>query len=130
MTILSKYLSPLLLAGLSASPAYADCGKHQPAAEDVTSAAALHVAAVDDMNTDADRTMGRAIDDSVITGKVKGELIDEDDIDANDIDVDTRDGVVTLTGTVDSEEEAQRAEELARSVDGVKSVQAQLSVSQ
>ena len=45
------------------------------------------------------------------------------------IDVDTKDGTVTLTGSVDSPENVQRATQVASTVNGVKSVDNRLAVS-
>jgi len=69
-----------------------------------------------------ERTMGTMVDDSTISSKVKIELISAADVKARNIDVDVLNGVVTLTGLVDSTTEAKRAEEIAKSVEGVKSV--------
>jgi hyperosmotically inducible protein len=44
------------------------------------------------------------------------------------IDVDSEDGVVTLKGKVDSAEAKKKAEEIAKKVDGVKSVKNELKV--
>lgn len=46
-----------------------------------------------------------------------------------EIDVAARDGVVTLTGVVASDEQAQSAERLAWSVEGVQAVESRLEVS-
>jgi hyperosmotically inducible protein len=56
-------------------------------------------------------------------------LANDDLTDALDIDVDTSHGMVTLKGSVSSQAEADRAVELARTVDGVKDVQSQLHIS-
>lgn len=74
------------------------------------------------------RTVGTQIDDATITTRVKAQLTDDEVVKARDVDVDTLDGVVTLSGRVESEEERERAEELARSVDGVRDVQNLLEV--
>jgi osmotically-inducible protein OsmY len=44
------------------------------------------------------------------------------------IDVDSDNGVVTLKGKVDTAEAKKKAEEIARKVDGVKSVKNELTV--
>lgn len=74
------------------------------------------------------RTVGTQIDDATITTRVKAQLTDDEVVQARDVDVDTLDGVVTLGGRVASEEERARAEEVARSVDGVRDVQNLLEV--
>ena len=65
---------------------------------------------------------GELIDDSVITTKVKAELLNDKNVSAMDIKVETFKGRVLLAGYVKSPDERQRAEGLARSVPGVKTV--------
>lgn len=67
--------------------------------------------------------------DSWITTKVKAELAKDEVTKARNIDVDTKNGIVTLSGTVDSTAEKQKAEQNARSVKGVKDVTSDLAVS-
>ena len=66
--------------------------------------------------------------DSAITVKVKSALVADPDIKSLRIDVDTQDGVVTLSGTVPSAANAERAGKVAKDIDGVKSVQNRLTV--
>ena len=44
--------------------------------------------------------MGTKLDDSVTTGKVKTALMDADDVKAGEINVETKGGVVQLSGFV------------------------------
>jgi hyperosmotically inducible periplasmic protein len=60
--------------------------------------------------------------DAWITTKVKSEFGTTKDVSATDISVSTNDGVVTLRGTVATQAEKARAERVAQSVKGVKSV--------
>src|SRR5579862_1854853 len=69
-----------------------------------------------------DRAAGGVVDDGVITTKVKAALIAEPETKARDITVITRDGIVQLSGFVDSNEEKTTAAEVARGVDGVRDV--------
>ena len=62
------------------------------------------------------------IKDSEITLKIKTKLIQDPELKAFSIDVDTINGVVTLTGVVESKEQKRRAVEIAASVEGVKKV--------
>jgi hyperosmotically inducible protein len=78
--------------------------------------------------TDANRSAGDVVDDSVITGKVKTALAGDPRISAFQVNVETRDGVVQLSGFVDSSEAKQSAEEVARAVDNVKSVDNEIDV--
>jgi len=88
-------------------------------------------AAVDKAAEDA-KAMGAAagakIDDASITAKVNAELATDKDLSAIRIDVDTKDGVVTLSGPAPSATARERASEIARNVKGVTSVNNQLTV--
>jgi len=77
---------------------------------------------------DPDRTVGEAVDDAGITISVKSRLLDDPQVKGLQIDVDTRDGVVFLTGEVGSDEERQQAIQLARDAKGVRDVQANLTL--
>ena len=79
---------------------------------------------------DPHRTIGETIDDSGITMNVKSRLLDDPDVKGLKIDVDTRDGVVFLTGTVRSDVEKQKAIQLAKDTKGVRDVQANLTIQQ
>jgi hyperosmotically inducible protein len=73
-------------------------------------------------------SMGTKLDDSVTTGKVKTALMDADDVKAGEINVETKGGVVQLSGFVSSAEMKKKAGEVASSVSGVKNVQNALVV--
>ena len=68
--------------------------------------------------------------DSYITAKVKTELVTDSTTKARHINVTTKDGVVALTGTVDSDAEKEKAEQDARHVKGVVDVINKLDVKQ
>jgi hyperosmotically inducible protein len=74
------------------------------------------------------RDAGTVVDDSAITTKVKAALAGDPRTKAHQVNVETREGNVQLTGFVDSSEAKSTAEELARSVDNVKSVDNELDV--
>jgi hyperosmotically inducible protein len=71
---------------------------------------------------------GQYIDDSVITLKIKTAILNEPSLKVSQIKVTTADGVVQLSGTVDSQQSIDKAIEIAQSQDGVKSVQSDLTV--
>ncbi len=71
---------------------------------------------------------GRVADDSVITGKVKAALVADPTTKAHQISVETFQGVVQLSGFVDSREARSRAEQVAQTVDGVKDVKNDLEL--
>ena len=63
------------------------------------------------------------IDDSALTAKVKSKLAADSETSAIKIGVETRAGVVTLTGTVPTDTEKNKAGQLARNTDGVTRVE-------
>ena len=69
-----------------------------------------------------------AIDDATITTKVKTAVLAEPGLKTLQIDVDTKNGVVTLAGTVDTPALKDRAQQVAQAVNGVKSVDNNLTV--
>jgi osmotically-inducible protein OsmY len=69
-----------------------------------------------------------AVDDASITAQVKTALIAAPDLKGLAIDVDTVQNVVTLNGTVSSEDARTRAERIAKEVAGVKEVKNYLLV--
>ena len=76
----------------------------------------------------AGATAGRVVDDSVITGKVKAALVADPTTKAHQISVETFQGVVQLSGFVDTTEARSRAGQLAKEVDGVKNVKNELEL--
>lgn len=64
----------------------------------------------------------RVFSDSTITAKVKTALIGEKDLSAMDVNVETKNGIVQLSGFVESKDQQDRANKVAQSVDGVKEV--------
>jgi hyperosmotically inducible periplasmic protein len=68
------------------------------------------------------------VTDSVITAKVKAALVLDREVRAFEVNVKTNEGVVLLSGFVENEQQALRAEELASAVKGVKSVKSNLVV--
>jgi hyperosmotically inducible protein len=74
-------------------------------------------------------TMACAESDPGITTAVKSRLAADDTVKAYKIDVDTKDRVVTLTGSVDTSAARDRAVEIARATDGVNNVVNNLTVS-
>ena len=75
-----------------------------------------------------ERQTGRMMDDSTITTRIKNALIKDDLVKAHQIDVDTLEGHVTLTGVVKTAKEARRAVDIANHEIGVKSVRNNLQI--
>jgi len=73
-------------------------------------------------------TVGETVTDGWITTKVKSSFVGEDALEDSDIDVDTNDGVVTLTGTVASQAGRARAVAIAKKIEGVKDVKDELKI--
>jgi osmotically-inducible protein OsmY len=67
-------------------------------------------------------TAGQYVDDTTITTKVKAAIVNDEGLKGMQINVETMDGVVQLSGFVDSSQQAAQAANDARSVTGVKSV--------
>jgi hyperosmotically inducible protein len=71
---------------------------------------------------------GQAIDDAAITTSVKAKYLIDDTLKGLDINVDTEQGVVTLTGSVQSDAARDLATQIAQGVDGVVRVDNQLMI--
>lgn len=71
---------------------------------------------------------GQAIDDGVVTAKVKAKLIEDPVTKAHQINVETFKGSVQLSGFVETEQARNRALQLAKDVSGVKNVKDALEV--
>ncbi len=67
-------------------------------------------------------------DDLTITARVKTALLNDPDITAPRIDVETANRIVTLSGRVSSKQEEQKAIQVARSVPGVAEVKSTLQI--
>jgi hyperosmotically inducible protein len=77
---------------------------------------------------EAGRTIGSGLDDGWIWVKTRFDLAAADDLRDSTINVDVDNNVVTLSGTVGSAEQKKRAEEVTKSVEGVKAVKNTLKV--
>jgi hyperosmotically inducible periplasmic protein len=76
----------------------------------------------------ADDTVGQKVDSAMVTAHVKAALASDKGTPAHRIHVKTHEGVVTLSGTVASDAERARAEELAAGIKGVTKVDNELTV--
>jgi osmotically-inducible protein OsmY len=125
-------ISMLLVAGLAA------CDKPGPAEtagkklDDAANKTGMKIEETVDkvgekLNEKSDK-VGVALDDAGITAKVKSAIYSEPGLKTLRISVDTIKGVVTLTGSVDSQFSFDRARSLAESVAGVTEVENHLQV--
>ena len=101
---------------------------------------------LDQVASDAEKKIGKAVDkaeskiseqstkasqawdDTEITTKVKAEIFRDPGVNSMQISVDTKNGVVTLTGTVDTKANSDKAKMSAMGVNGVKDVINQLVI--
>jgi hyperosmotically inducible protein len=72
--------------------------------------------------------LGESIGDGALTARIKSKMALDDYVKALDIDVDTNDGIVTLSGTVATAQQRERAVALARETRGVRQVTDRLQV--
>ena len=80
-------------------------------------------------NPEPDRPVGQVMDDAAITSAVKAKLLADTTVGGLKIDVDTRNGVVYLTGDhMKSQAEIDQAIKLAKETSGVKSVESKLVI--
>jgi hyperosmotically inducible protein len=133
---LSKSITWIAIA-LFAAALTAGCNQNDPSAESVGRK-------IDQAQENASKKMDQAtaqvkeqaeyagdkIDDATITAKVKTALIGEPGLKALQINVDTANGVVTLSGTVDSPTSVDRVTRVVMAVQGVKLVDNRLTVKQ
>jgi hyperosmotically inducible protein len=73
-------------------------------------------------------TMGNAVDDGIVTAKVKSALLTEPSVKSADIAVVTRKGEVQLSGFVDNQGQIDRAILATRAVEGVQGVVNEMSI--
>ena len=81
-------------------------------------------------STGDSRSTGQVIDDTAIHSKVKAALVNDPVVAGTAINVDVERGVVSLTGAVNGNVEKEKAEDIARGVTGVRSVDNNLVVRQ
>jgi len=79
-------------------------------------------------STPTQESTGEHIDDAAITAKVNSALIEDPQVKARQVDVETARGVVQLNGFVDTAAAKDRATSVARSVTGVQQVHNNLVV--
>lgn len=77
---------------------------------------------------DGKATVGNTVDDGIVTAKVKSALLSYPEIKSFDIAVVTRKGEVQLSGFVDNQAQINKAIDLARGVEGVKSINNEMSI--
>lgn len=79
-------------------------------------------------STPTQQSAGQAVDDGVVTAKVKAALVADPVTKAHQINVETFKGTVQLSGFVETDEARSRALQLARDVEGVRKVKDAMEV--
>jgi hyperosmotically inducible protein len=73
-------------------------------------------------------SVGDSLDDAWIHTKIRTKLVGQGELPGGSVNVDVKNNVVTLRGSVESKEQRAKVEEVAKSVDGVKSVKNMLVI--
>lgn len=90
--------------------------------------AAAPVALAEPSKADGDSKVSTIFSNGITQGKLEASILLNEQISVFDIDTDVENGVVTLSGTVNTEVEKDIAEQVALGVDGVTKVENQISV--
>lgn len=83
---------------------------------------------VNEIQVGGSRSAGERVTDAWIVTKIKSKLTADPELNPLNIDVDSRQGVVYLSGRVKNEGHRQEAEDLARNTRGVKDVRNELTI--
>ena len=118
----SRFYSLILSLTLSAGVAILVAGCNRQEAVPTTASTPT------DTSLPPSTTVGTEIDDTVVTTKVKSALLSDQDIKGFDIKVETRKGIVLLSGFVDNQARADRAMAVVRAVEGVKGVENNMTI--
>lgn len=78
--------------------------------------------------TRGQESAGAYVDDTAITARIKGRFIENQDVAASSIKVETLNGAVLLSGFAKNATEKATAERIAREVSGVRSVRSEILV--
>jgi osmotically-inducible protein OsmY len=70
----------------------------------------------------AGETVGQKVDDAAVVAKIKAELLKSPDVSGLAVNVDAKNGVVTLSGSARTEAERTKAADIAKHADGVAKV--------
>lgn len=101
-------VASLLVGGVATLPAHADEAKQEG-------------------QTTTQRA-GQAVDDASLLAKIKSSMLRSPEVEGLDVNVDVKDGVVTLSGSADTQTERANAEKIAKTADGVKRVENRIIV--
>jgi osmotically-inducible protein OsmY len=125
------FTSMMIVSGLTAcskpGPAETAGKKIDEVTKDASNAVSSAADKADTAITKQVTATGQAMSDTEITAKVKIALLNEPGLKSLKIGVDTVKGVVTLTGTTNSQANIDTALKIAQSVEGVESVRNRLA---
>ena len=119
-------IAALVLSGCLAPAAYAATSTQSAVPPNVSETPGATIK--DNGRADPAHRSAHPVDDSLITTKVKGKLVGDKQTRKDNIEIETVDGVVNLTGSAASKSNASRAVSLARQVKGVKSVKNNIEI--
>ena len=131
--MMKKLATALIVTGLTVAPVASYANGTMGNKSDATNAQAGTTATQSQSgmtNHAMGQKTGAALSDAAITKKVKAKFASDSTVSATKIHVDTDNGVVKLTGTAKSQDEAAKAAEIAKSTEGVASVDNAIQVSQ
>ena len=118
-----KTMQTLNEAGQKTEKALASAGEKISAkTSEVTGSISTDEKTTGNTTTTTSSETKRTVSDAAITASVKTDLLKDPDLSVLKIDVDTKDGVVTLNGLAADEPARGRAEKMASAVKGVKEV--------
>ena len=124
-----RTLTSMALVALVSFPFYVQAAGEADAAKgESASSPSMDTAPPASSSTAPARTHHMHKPDSAITASVKTKLLASPDTSGMKIHVSTKNGVVTLSGKAQSEQEKESADGIAKGVRGVRSVKNQLTV--
>jgi osmotically-inducible protein OsmY len=132
-TMMKKLATALIVTGLMVAPVASYANGTMGNKSEATNAQAGTTATQSQSgmtNHAMGQKTGAALSDAAITTKVKAKFASDSTVSATKMHVDTDNGVVKLTGTAKSQDEAAKAAEIAKSTEGVASVDNAIQVSQ
>jgi hyperosmotically inducible periplasmic protein len=121
-------MKPALLVAALAAVALTSVGCQQRSGETVGRNVDQATEKMEAKTSQAADKVAVAADDTAITAKVKAAILAEPGLKTLQINVDTKDATVTLTGSVDNDSLRDRAKQIVMSTEGVKNVVDNLSV--
>ncbi len=133
---LAKTRDALSNAGRKTEEAFSDAGKRIDAAtsapkkDEHTGAKKDAATSANEAPNDTGKQARAALSDAAITASIKTDILKDPDLSVLKIDVDTRDGVVTLNGLAANDAARSRAEKIAEATKGVREVKNHLVLKQ